>query len=332
MKMTSINERIDLLDKLGNYIISDDEQWESAKIMAANMNAWFTPESIEMSINNVADNYLQKEKLANWIKGYNLPTNTKKVGIVMAGNIPLVGFHDFLCSFISGHYTKIKLSSKDSVLLKHMIEKLISWNSSVSELVAIADNLKGCDAYIATGSNNTSRYFEAYFSKYPNIIRKNRTSVAILDGAETQGEIKALGKDIYSYFGMGCRNISKIYLPENYSVEQFLNNLDIYKEIIHHNKYKNNYDYYLAIYLLNKVPYLTNDFTLAIENKEIFSPISTLHYEYYSDKNDVVENLQKNDNVQCIVGEGHIAFGNAQLPRLDDYADGVDTIQFLSGL
>lgn len=332
MKMTSMNERIDLLDKLGNYIISDDEQWESAKIMAANMNAWFTPESIEMSINNVADNYLQKEKLANWIKGYNLPTNTKKVGIVMAGNIPLVGFHDFLCSFISGHYTKIKLSSKDSVLLKHMIEKLISWNSSVSELVEIADNLKDCDAYIATGSNNTSRYFEAYFSKYPNIIRKNRTSVAILDGAETQEEIKALGKDIYSYFGMGCRNISKIYLPENYSVEQFLNNLDIYKDIIHHNKYKNNYDYYLAIYLLNKVPYLTNDFTLAIENKEIFSPISTLHYEYYSDKNDVVENLQKNDNVQCIVGEGHIAFGSAQLPRLDDYADGVDTMQFLSGL
>lgn len=332
MKMTSINERIDLLDKLGNYIISDDEQWENAKIMAANMNAWFTPESIEMSINNVADNYLQKEKLANWIKSYNLPTNTKKVGIVMAGNIPLVGFHDFLCSFISGHYTKIKLSSKDNVLLKHIIEKLISWNSSVSELVEIADNLKGCDAYIATGSNNTSRYFEAYFSKYPNIIRKNRTSVAILDGAETQEEIKALGKDIYSYFGLGCRNISKIYMPENYSVEQFLNNLDIYKDIIHHNKYKNNYDYYLAIYLLNKVPYLTNDFTLAIENKDLFSPISTLHYEYYSDKNDVLENLQKNDNVQCIVGEGHIAFGNAQLPSLDDYADGVDTMQFLSGL
>lgn len=332
MKMTSINERIDLLDKLGNYITSDDEQWESAKIMAANMNAWFTPDNIGMSIDNIADNYLKKEKLVDWIKDYQLPNNPKKVGIVMAGNIPLVGFHDFLCSFISGHYTKIKLSSKDSVLLKHMVEKIISWNSSVAESVEVADNLKGCDAYIATGSNNTSRYFEAYFSKYPNIIRKNRTSVAILNGAETQEEIKALGKDIYSYFGLGCRNISKIYLPENFNVEQLLDKLDIYKDIIHHNKYKNNYDYYLAIYLLNKVPYLTNDFTLAIENNELFSPISTLHYEYYSNKNDVVENLQKNDNVQCIVGEGHIVFGNAQLPSLDDYADGVDTMQFLSGL
>lgn len=332
MKMTSINERIDLLDRLGNYITSDDEQWENAKIMAANMNAWFTPESIEMSIHNIADNYLKKEKLNNWIRDYNLTTNPKKVGIVMAGNIPLVGFHDFLCSFISGHYTKIKLSSKDSVLLKNMIEKIISWNSSISEWVEIADNLKGCDAYIATGSNNTSRYFEAYFGKYPNIIRKNRTSVAILDGAETEDDIKGLGKDIYTYFGLGCRNISKIYVPEGYSIDQLLSNLDIYKDIIHHNKYKNNYDYYLAIYLLNKVPYLTNDFTLAIENKELFSPISTLHYEYYSYKNEITESLQKNDNVQCIVGEGHTAFGNAQFPSLNDYADGVDTMQFLSDL
>lgn len=330
--MIAVNKRIELLNRLGDYMMSDDEQWATAKVFAENTNGWFTEESIELAIKSIVDNFLQKDLLENWVKKYNLPTSPKNVGMVMAGNIPLVGFHDFLCGFISGHKLSIKLSSKDAVLLKHIIEKLQEWAPELIEEINILEQLKGCDAYIATGSNNSSRYFEQYFSKYPNIIRKNRTSVAVLDGAETDEDIKALGFDIFSFFGLGCRNVTKVYLPEGYDPNILLDKLGIYKDIAHHHKYKNNYDYYLAIYLLNKVPYITNDSLLMVENSEPYSHIAVLHYEFYKDKQQVIENLQKNDNIQCVVGDGQIPFGKAQSPKLDDYADGVDTMVFLSEL
>lgn len=330
--MIAVNKRIELLSRLGDYMMSDDEQWATAKVFAENTNGWFTEESIELAIKSIVDNFLQKDLLENWVKKYNLPTSPKNVGMVMAGNIPLVGFHDFLCGFISGHELSIKLSSKDAVLLKHIIEKLQEWAPELKEEIQILEQLKGCDAYIATGSNNSSRYFEQYFSKYPNIIRKNRTSVAVLDGAETDEDIKALGFDIFSFFGLGCRNVTKVYLPEGYDPNILLDKLGIYKDIAHHHKYKNNYDYYLAIYLLNKVPYITNDSLLMVENSEPYSHIAVLHYEFYKDKQQVIENLQKNDNIQCVVGDGQIPFGKAHSPKLDDYADGVDTMVFLSEL
>lgn len=330
--MTSLNSRIDLLDRLGKYMISDDEQWLEAKDIAISRNSWFTPESIDMAVNNITDNFLQKEKLENWVSNYSLPQVPKKVGIVMAGNIPLVGFHDFLCGFISGHTIQVKLSSKDEVLIRHLVNKLAEWESTVADQVIFADNLKGCDAYIATGSNNTSRYFEQYFNKYPNIIRRNRTSVAVLDGAETDEELKLLGRDIFSYFGLGCRNVSKVYIPAGYDIQVLLDKLSDYSDLMHHHKYKNNYDYYLAIYLLNKVNYYTNDSLLAVENTSPFSAVSVLNFEYYDDRAELMKKLDKDTNIQCIISNDNVYFGNSQSPTLTDYADGIDIMAFLANL
>lgn len=330
--MISQQERIDLLEQLGAYMAGNDEAWLYAKDYAVQRNAWFDEASINMAIENICNHFLKKDLLTGWIGGYPQPATHKKVGIVMAGNIPLVGFHDFLCGFMSGHHLYIKLSSKDDVLLKHLANKLISWQPALADSIHFAENLKGCDAYIATGSNNTARYFEQYFSKYPNIIRKNRTSVAVLDGTETPEQLFALGKDIFSYYGLGCRNVTKVYLPQGYEIPTLLDALQPYADIINHHKYKNNYDYYLAIYLLNKVPYLTNEFLLVVENKEPFTAVSVLHYEFYANKQELIQNLQSDDNIQCIVSNQYISFGMSQVPALADYADGVDTMLFLSSL
>lgn len=330
--MISTKERIDLLVRLGEYMQSGDEAWLEAKERARNRNAWFDTESINMAVQGIADRFLKEELLTEWINSYPAPKHSVKVGIVMAGNIPLVGFHDFLCGFITGHSLFIKLSSKDDVLLRHLVDKLIEWQPAVAEQVTFAENLKGCDAYIATGSNNTARYFEQYFGKYPNIIRRNRTSVAILTGEESGDDLLQLGKDIFSYYGLGCRNVTKVFLPEGYDVRVLLDGLRPYGDIIHHHKYKHNYDYYLAIYLLNRVPYLSNDFLLMIENKEPFSAVSVLHYGFYKDKAELLESLQTDDNIQCIVDNVNIPYGQSQFPILEDYADGTDTMMFLSAL
>ena len=330
--MISLTERIDLLERLGNYMAGEDEEWILTKDHAVQWNAWFSPASIDMAVNGIVQQFLQKELLTEWALSYPQPAEAKKVGIVMAGNIPLVGFHDFLCGFITGHDLYIKLSSKDEVLLKHLGEKLVSWQPALADTIHFAENLKGCDAYIATGSNNTARYFEQYFGKYPNIIRKNRTSVAVLDGNETPEQLYALGKDIFSYYGLGCRNVTKVYLPEGYEIPKLLDALHPYQDIINHNKYKNNYDYFLAIYLLNRVPYLTNDFLLLVENKVPFSAVSVLHYEFYSSKDVVIQDLQSDDNIQCIVNSAYVNYGASQAPALSDYADGADTMMFLSSL
>lgn len=330
--MLSLDTRIDLLDRLGKYMLSDDAEWQQVQHTATITNSWFTPGSVSMAVQNIATAFLQKDKLQAWMKAYKPVTQPKLVGIVMAGNIPLVGFHDFLCGFISGHNLLLKLSSKDEVLLRHLIQKLTSWEPQVAEQVQIAQVLKGCDAYIATGSNNTSRYFEQYFAKYPHIIRKNRTSVAVLDGTETQEELDELAKDIFSYFGLGCRNVTQLNVPQGYSFDKVMATMSNYEDLMLHHKYKNNYDYYLAIYLLNKLPYLTNESVLMIENAVPFSNVATLHYQYYSDKGILVKDLQQQDDIQCVVGHGLTPFGKAQHPELTDYADGVDTMAFLSGL
>lgn len=330
--MISLQERIDLLSKLGEYIKENSEEWQQAKDMATRRNSWFTPESVDMAADGIADCFLKKELLTEWAARYPQSNTVKNVGLVMAGNIPMVGFHDFLCVFVSGHKANIKLSSKDDVLLKHLIEKLIEWQPQVAEHVVISENLKGCDAYIATGSNNSARYFEQYFGKFPNIIRKNRTSVAALSGNETNDDFLALGKDIFSYFGLGCRNVTKVYLPTGYDTSKLLEGLMPYKDIFLNHKYKNNYDYHLAIYLLNKVPYQTNDFLLLLENAEPFSAISSLHYEFYDSKEQLLKDLQNDDRIQAVVENVQIPFGRSQYPGLADYADGVDTMLFLSSL
>lgn len=330
--MISFDRRIDLLVELGGYMRSDDTSWQEAKQAAFLKNGWFDIDNINIAAENIAENYLQRDLLTNWAKQYSKPTARAKVGIVAAGNIPMVGFHDMLCSFVSGHITYIKLSSKDEVLMKHMVKKLTEWEPGVASEIIISENLKGCDAYIATGSNNTSRYFEYYFGKYPNIIRKNRTSVAVLKGIETKEQLGELGKDIFTYYGLGCRNVTKLYVPEGYNFEDLMAGMEQYSYVINQHKYRNNYDYNLAIYLLNKVSYLSNDFLLLVENAIPFSPVSVLHYEYYTNEASLSESLHKDDNIQDIVDNFNITYGKAQKPRLDNYADNVDTMAFLAQL
>jgi len=327
----NLQKRIGLLQQLLKYLKENGEEWQITKEKATAHNGWFIPEFIDLAIKNICSEFLQKEKLEEWTAHYHLDDNVggKNIGLVMAGNIPLVGFHDFLCVFISGHKQTIKLSSKDDILLKHMVEKLTEWEPEVETIVSFAEMLKGCDAYIATGSNNSARYFEQYFAKYPHIIRRNRTAVAILKGKETEEELNKLSDDIHQYFGLGCRNITKLYVPAGYDFVPLLKAFDKYKYFGDHHKYKNNYDYQLSMALMNNIYYMTNGSTLLIENDAIFSAISQLNYSFYDNIEKPAGSLAGNPDIQCIAGQSGIAFGEAQRPGLSDYADGIDTMQFL---
>lgn len=329
----NLAERIDVMVGLGKYLQSDHDDWMIVKQKAFEKNGWFAPEFITLAVNNIVTQFLQKDKLESWAASYYLDDNiiAKNVGIVMAGNIPLVGFHDFLSVFIAGHKQTIKLSSKDDVLLKHIADKLFEWKPSLHEPIVFADMLKGCDAYIATGSNNTARYFDYYFGRYPNIIRRNRTSVAVLTGNETPTDLELLADDVHVYFGLGCRNVTKIYVPSSYDFVPLLNAFKKYSYFSDHTKYRNNYDYNLALLIMNNVYYMTNESILLVENEQFFSPISQLNFSFYTDLTVVKNLLEKDENIQCIVGE-NIAFGKAQQPSLINYADGIDTMQFLLSL
>ncbi len=329
----NLAERIDLMTRLEDYLKSDNEEWQLVKQKAFEKNSWFTPEFIDLSIKNIVDQFLDKKKLIEWAHHYHLDDNIQpcNVGIVMAGNIPLVGFHDMLCVFICGHKQTIKLSSKDDVLLKHLAEKLYEWNDAVRDVIVFAEMLKGCDAYIATGSNNSARYFEYYFGKYPAIIRRNRTSVAILRGNETEEELGRLADDVHLYFGLGCRNVTKIYVPDSYDFVPLLTTFKKYNYFSDHTKYRNNYDYNLALLIMNTAFYMTNESLLLVENEVVFSPISQLNYSFYNDIKLVLASLENDENIQCIAS-GNIKLGSTQQPSLHAYADGVDTMQFLLSL
>jgi hypothetical protein len=331
----NLQQRKELLIRLGSYLQNTDDQWEAIRQRAYAENNWFIPEFIDLSVKNIAQNFLAPGKLDQLITRYQIPENNpnpKKVGIVMAGNIPLVGFHDLLCVFLSGHYALIKASSRDQVLIAHLQKKLIEWNPQVEQYIVLKEMIRHCDAYIATGSNNSSRYFEYYFGKYPSIIRKNRTSVAVLTGNETREELEKLADDVYQYFGLGCRNVTKIFVPKDYDFIPLLTAFKKYNRLIDHNKYKNNYEYNLAIHILNHQYYMSNESILLVENESPFSPIGQLHYEFYTNENAVREKLKNNENIQCIVGRNGISFGGAQCPDVYDYADGVDTMSFLMNL
>jgi hypothetical protein len=330
-----LQQRINLLVELGNYISSDNESWNNAKQKAFIANRWFTPEFIDLASRNIANEFLDRNKLENWVNQYALPhenAHPGNVGIIMAGNIPLVGFHDFLTAFISGHRQTIKLSSKDNILIEQLVQQLYLTDASTNDFISFAEMLKGCDAYIATGSNNSARYFDYYFGKYPHIIRRNRTSVAVLEGNETKEELEKLADDVYFYFGLGCRNVTKLYVPADYDFVPLLNAFRKFNYLAEHNKYKNNYDYQLAILILNKKYYMTNESVILTENDSVFSPISVLHFEYYQDLQQISASLKENRDIQCVTGRQFISFGHAQRPVLTDYADGADTLQFLHNL
>ena len=328
----NLQRRIELFSQLGAYLQSDDPGWILTKERAFQENGWFTPEFIDLAANNIAKYFLDEQILREWTSAYNLPEenkNPQRVGIVMAGNIPMVGFHDLLSVIISGNIAIVKPSSKDDVLMRHITTKFGEWDAEMQLLIKFETILKGCDAYIATGSNNSAGHFDYYFRKYPHIIRRNRTSVAVLSGDESNEELNALADDIYLYFGLGCRNVTKVYVPQDYDFIPLLNAGKKYNYLAEQNKYKNNYDYNLAILILNREKYMTNESLLLVENPSIFSPISQLNYEYYSDLHSLLESLRSNPDLQGVVGKDFIPFGKAQTPGIRDYADGVDTMEFL---
>lgn len=330
-----LQERINLMARLGQYMLSEDVEWRAVKERAYRENQWFIPEFIEQSVTNIALQFLNPSFLQEWAAKYQVPalqTSPQTIGLVMAGNIPLVGFHDFLCVLISGHSVTIKTSSKDEVLIKHLIHKLYEWEPSIQSTVSFAERLTGCDAYIATGSNNSSRYFDYYFGKYPHIIRSNRTSIAIIDNTETQEELEALARDIQLYFGLGCRNVTKLFVPKDYHFIPLLEALKKYEHFMDFHKYKHNFDYHLALLIMGNKYYMTNGAVILTENTSPFSPVSQVHYEFYEDKQTINQALENKEAIQCLVGHGHTPFGMAQGPSLTDYADGVDTMSFLLGL
>jgi hypothetical protein len=337
----NLQQRIESFAKLGNILSNlSDLAFNELALNAINSNTWFTHENVRSSINGICK-FLSKDALIAWSGRYNLPEElhtAKTVGVVMAGNIPLVGFHDLLCVLISGHRLKIKLSSQDAPLLQFVCNTLAEINPYFLENITIAEQLKEVDAIIATGSDNTSRYFEYYFAKYPNIIRKNRTSFAIFTGDETPEDFKALGLDIFSYFGLGCRNVAKLYVPRDYNFDIFFQSIEQYSTVAQHHKYNNNYDYNKSIYLVNRVQHLDNGFLLLRESNELVSPISVLYYEQYDNQKMLKARLAKNsEKIQCIVSkngrwENSFSFGSAQSPSIGDYADNVDTMKFLVGL
>jgi hypothetical protein len=327
-------ERITIMVKLGKYLMEDSDELKAVKQKAFEKNKWFTTEFIDLAIKNISEKYLDEKKLSAWISYYHIDDNiqSQKIGVVMAGNIPLVGFHDFLSVFITGHQQVIKLSDKDDVLLKHLIDKMIEWNAKISSAIKTSNLLKDCDAYIATGSNNSARYFNRYFGKYPSVIRNNKTSVAILSGNETLSQLTSLADDVYVYFGLGCRNVTKLFVPVNYDFTILLNVFKKYNYFSDITKYRNNYDYNLALLIMNNTYYMANESIILSENENIFSPVSVLHYSFYENEKSIFQHLKKDENIQCIVGEKNIPFGQSQSPGLFDYADGIDTIQFLLSL
>jgi hypothetical protein len=329
-----LEHRISLLLELGKMMKSEPVLWKEAKKRAFAHNPWFVPEFIDFAVEQIVDRYLQKDLLEQWVQSYQFPMQNpgpKTIGLVMAGNIPLVGFHDFLSIFISGHRQLIKFSSKDQELMGALLTFLYEKEPETKELIQTAPLLKGCDGYIATGSNNTARYFDYYFKKYPSLIRRNRTAVAILSGSESKADLENLADDVYLYFGLGCRNVTKLFVPENYDFVPLLSAFSKYRELADHNKYKNNYDYQLSLAILNKRFYMANDSILLLEAESPFSSISVLHYAYYTNRDQVIP-LPEPENIQCIIGKGSIPFGMSQQPVLTDYADGADTLLFLRNI
>jgi hypothetical protein len=327
-------ERITIMVNLGKYLMEDNEELKGIKQKTFDKNKWFTEEFINYSFKAISENYLEEQKLKNWVNHYHLDDNIHplKIGIVMAGNIPLVGFHDFLAAFIAGHQQIIKLSDKDDVLLSFLVDKMKQWNAKVSSLVTTSAMLKDCDAYIATGSNNSTRYFHHYFGKYPSVIRNNKTSVAVLAGNETEEQLNLLADDVHTYFGLGCRNVTKLWVPSGYDFEKLLRAFKRYNYFKDLTKYRNNYDYNLALLIMNNKYYMTNESIILSENENCFSPVSVLNYEFYQNRENVFDHLKTNEKIQCIVAENYIPFGKSQVPGLFDYADGIDTMEFLLSL
>ena len=333
----NLNERIDAFSQLGTRIRElPSAEHQNLAEKAAAQNPWFSPENVKRALDGI-EKFLSEPALIRWTSSYALPQNQiKTVGVAMAGNIPLVGFHDYLSVLISGHRIQIKLSTQDQVLLPYLNNLLLDIEPRFDPFITLADRLHGYQMAIATGSNNTARYFNHYFKSVPHLIRKNRSSCAILMGEESAKEIENLGNDVFTYFGLGCRNVSKLYVPEDYDFIPLLRTWEKYMPVRDHNKYTNNYQYQRTIHLMNQKHFYDNGAVLLIEDERLVSPIATVFYEKYTDQEDLKARLSRQKgNIQCVVSaqgwfKGSIEFGKTQQPELWDYADGADTLQFLT--
>lgn len=309
--------------------------FQAARELSIMQNPWFTAASIDEALRGLI-HMLRPEALEKWLKKYGLGDRYtgKTVGMVLAGNIPMVGFHDIFTTCLAGHKALVKQSSQDKQLLPIVFRAFNeALGKEIFDIEWTEGRLENMDAVIATGSNNTSRYFEYYFGKYPHIIRKNRSSVAILTGDESEEELKELGRDIFSYFGMGCRNVSKLYVHRDFDLDRFFKAIYDYNEIINHHKYANNYDYYRALWMMNREDLLENGFLILRPSEAIASPIATLFYERFENEGVLRKSLnEKAEEIQCLVSKKDVPFGKAQSPELWDYADGVDTAEFLLGV
>jgi len=331
-----IENRIDGLVKLGNSLQDKDNiDFIQVKLKAERLNKWFTQDFLNFAIKSISENFLNKKKIETWLSKYDISSIHKEqtVGLILAGNLPLVGFQDILTCFILGINLKVKMSSKDETLTKYVLNKLRqideNWKCEVVE------RLSGFDKVIATGSNNTNRYFEYYFKDVPSLLRTNRNSIAILTGKETKEELEYLADDIFMFFGQGCRNISKLFIPKNYDIVKLFPHFDKYKHLHFHKLYMDNYDYTRTLFLMNGTQHYANEFIMLKEDENLQSRLATLNYSFYSDELEIINFLKENEkDIQCIISNESkswtsFKFGDAQKPELWDYADDIDTVEFL---
>lgn len=332
-----LEKRIQAFVLLGEYLGSREFLNTSFLDQVEQKNPWYTRENVQKQLQVIAAN-LKEEKLRYWLQEVPNGSVDKTVGLILAGNLPLVGFHDIMCVLLAGFRASIKVSSDDAGLTRQILNTLIEIEPAFGNQIEMVDQLRQFDIIIATGSNNSARYFDYYFGKYPHVIRKNRNSIAVLSGEETDEELNKLGHDIFDYFGLGCRSVSKLFLPINYGIPKLLDSLEVFASIGNHTKYRNNYDFNKSIYLINKDPHYDNGFLLLREHTGLASPLSVLHYEFYDDQNQLTASIKPlSDQIQLVASHvplalGEIpqfALGESQCPALDDYADNVDTLAFL---
>ncbi|MCD0456251.1 acyl-CoA reductase [Chryseobacterium sp. LC2016-27] len=323
----------EFLAKNSEYYNENDVEFQQVLKKSEIENPWFTADNQKYALTQWSE-LLTEENINEWLQHYSPSKTSKKVGLILAGNIPLVGLHDVISVILSNHIPLIKLSSKDKTMLPFLLKK---WNEFSEEAInfEFVERLENFDAVIATGSNNTARYLEYYFKNHLSIIRKNRTSIAVLKGDETEEELKLLAHDIFQYFGLGCRNVTRIFIPQDLVIDRLFESFIDFKEIINHNKYANNYDYNRAVYLLNQDKFWDNNFVMLKEDAQLFSPLSVINFSRYSSLDEVKDFIAENEeNIQCVVAKNElgidsIQFGEAQNPGLNTYADNVDTMKFL---
>ncbi len=335
----SLQQRIEILAELGNHLDESNEKLDAIIQKSYLYNKWFTIENTQLALQAIRQELLDKNKLQAWAAQYNISENKtpQKVGIVLSGNIPLEGFRDILNVFIAGHHSIIKLSEKDEYLIPYFISILKEIQAESAAYFPIAERIKGIDSVIITNVNDSTRYYETYFGKYPNIIRKQRASVAILTGNETEEDWKKLGIDVFRFFGMGSRNVAKLYIPKDYDLAPLLEFWKRFEHLIHHDKFKNNFDYNYSLILMNGLPHISNGIILMQEDEEIHARTAMLYYEYYDDLPALTRKLQAHkDEIQSIISNQNIEnlktvpFGKTHYPTLNDYPNDIDTMEFLT--